>query len=74
MKGFGVFVDIAWSTGNQNETWLVLCKSTGVQSLKKKSAVRPNFFINGEQWNVQKSILPILWFCTGKITCATHVS
>jgi hypothetical protein len=72
MKGFGVFVDFASSTGNQTKTRINRCPVSG-----KTSAARPgsNLFlvislINGQQWNVRNLILLILWFCTLKFTTA----
>jgi len=55
-------------------------KSTGVQSLKKNSAATAATYFweyfylmaNNGMFGIQFPL--ILWFCTGKITDATHVS
>jgi hypothetical protein len=82
MKGFVAFVDFASSTGNQRiQSTTLWFESTGVLSLGKNRLSGPAaiyfwgyflFMANNGVFTIQFFL--ILWFCTGEITDATHVS
>jgi hypothetical protein len=77
MKGFGVFVDFASSTGNQTTTlWFESREGQSLKNVCCQALLQPIlgiFLINGEElvvWNLIRTTN-----CgAGKITSATHVS